>query len=84
MSDFINLLIVSEDKILTQGSDISMVSFPGKMGSFSVMPGRIPIISELEKGTIRVYHSDENTEDFDIEGGYICYSKSNLKVAVKQ
>jgi F-type H+-transporting ATPase subunit epsilon len=66
----VDLEIITPDKKLFEGK-INLVQVPGSKGSFEVLQNHAPIISSLEKGTIRIL-SDRNIEStFEISSGVI-------------
>jgi len=64
------LEIVTPDKTLFEGK-VELIQVPGSKGQFQVLQYHAPIISTLEKGTIRVEESTGNPQNFSIEGGII-------------
>ncbi|MBS3770542.1 MAG: ATP synthase F1 subunit epsilon [Bacteroidales bacterium] len=65
-----HLEIVTPEKTLFEGK-VELIQVPGSKGQFQVLQYHAPIISTLEKGTIRVEESTGNPQYFDIEGGII-------------
>lgn len=63
------LEIISPEKILFSG-DAEMVTLPGSLGSFTILPGHAAIISSLEKGKL-VYRTSGNNTEMEIAGGFI-------------
>lgn len=73
------LEIVTPDKSVFSG-EISSVQLPGASGSFEILNNHAPIVSILEKGSIRV-RTDEGDEIFyQIDGGVI--EMTNNKIIV--
>lgn len=63
------LEIITPDKVLYSG-EITGVKVPGSKGFFEILNNHAPIISNLDKGTVRV--NDANgTQNFDISGGIV-------------
>ena len=73
------LEIITPEKQVFEGEVIS-VKFPGISGEFEVLNNHAPIISTLANGAIRVIKSDNNTENFTINGGVI--EMQNNKIIV--
>jgi F-type H+-transporting ATPase subunit epsilon len=73
------LEIITPGKQVFTG-EVSSVIFPGTSGEFEVQNNHAPIISTLKSGEIRVITSDNNTENFDINGGVI--EMQNNKIIV--
>lgn len=65
------LEIITPDKVLYSG-EITGVKVPGskEKGSFEVLNNHAPIISNLQKGTVRVKDAS-GTQSFEISGGII-------------
>jgi F-type H+-transporting ATPase subunit epsilon len=62
--------ILTPDKKIYEG-EIKSVRVPGKKGSFQVLKDHAPIISTLDKGSVRMV-DQENTEIiYNITGGVI-------------
>ena len=47
----LHLSIVSPEKSIFDG-DVKIVTLPGMIGSFSILPGHAPIVSSLKAGTL--------------------------------
>lgn len=61
--------IIKPDSTLFKG-EAEIVTVPGAKGSFTILNNHAPIISTLEKGSIRVVHKGKE-EFFEVEGGII-------------
>jgi len=72
------LEIVTPDQKVFEGEVLS-ASFPGTKGSFQVLENHAPIISSLEKGTIKVNTSNEESS-FEVEGGVVEVSENKIAV----
>ena len=75
------LEIITPEKQLFSG-EVTSVKFPGTTGEFEVQNNHAPIISTLSEGEIRVITSDNNTENFDINGGVIEMQNNKIIVLV--
>lgn len=63
------LEIITPDKVLYSG-EVTGVKVPGGKGSFEMLNNHAPIISNLEKGVVRVTDA-EGTHNFDVTGGIV-------------
>ena len=73
--------VVSPEKVLFEGS-VEKVSLPGTLGAFVILPGHAPIISSLEKGTIRfVTEAEERTIEVHT-GGFVEKNGGQISVCV--
>jgi F-type H+-transporting ATPase subunit epsilon len=62
--------IITPDKRVYEGQ-VKSVKLPGSSGSFGVMNNHAPIISTLEKGTIKIVDEAKNTLFFEVNGGVV-------------
>ncbi len=64
------LEIITPDKRIYSGQ-IKLVKLPGTKGAFEILKNHAPIISSLEKGTIKIV--EENGQDlfFEVDGGVV-------------
>ncbi|MHA7112516.1 ATP synthase F1 subunit epsilon [Sunxiuqinia elliptica] len=74
-------IITPSKKIYT--GEISLVKLPGAKGSFEILENHAPIISTLEKGTIKVVDKDKQTHFFDVDGGVV-ETKSNKIIVLAE
>ena len=65
-----NLEIITPEKKLFEG-EIKLVQVPGKKGSFEVLKNHAPIISTLNKGTIKIITAKDKQETLQIDSGII-------------
>lgn len=49
---------------------VDSVTLPTKTGEITVLPSHVPLISHLQKGTIRARFEGQQ-KSFDIEGGFM-------------
>ena len=63
------LEIITPDKVLYSG-EVTGVKVPGGKGSFEMLNNHAPIISNLEKGTIRVTDA-QGAQNFEVTGGIV-------------
>ncbi len=78
----LNLVIVSPEKTLFKG-EVSDVTLPGTKGIFMVLPKHAPLLSSLEKGTIK-YTTSEGEQLLEIAGGFVEVKKNEVSVCVEQ
>ena len=73
------LEIITPEKEVFKG-EVTSVKFPGTSGEFEIHNNHAPIISTLTNGVIRVIKSENNTENFEINGGVIEMQKNKIIV----
>ncbi len=73
------LEIITPDKKVYEGEVVS-VKLPGSNGSFGVMKNHAPIISTLDKGTIKIIDESKNTLFFEVNGGVVEVMKNKIIV----
>jgi len=66
----VDIEIITPDKELYKGK-VKRVKLPGSMGSFEILNNHAPIISSLEKGTIRVTEESGDQKFIDCESGFV-------------
>ena len=74
--------ITTPDATLYDGS-ASLVQLPGTGGKFEILENHAPIISSLQKGTMRLVDEENQEHTFDIRGGVIKGQKNELLVLVQ-
>lgn len=75
------LEIISASEILFKG-EVTMVTLPGEMGSFTVLKNHASIISVLVSGKI-VYRSPEGHEDaIEVKGGIADVDNNVISVCI--
>lgn len=75
------LEVLTPDKKVFSG-EVSSVSVPGAKGSFEVLNNHAPIISTLDKGTLKIKAKDGNQE-MKISGGVIEVLSNKVVVLVE-
>ena len=75
------LEIISPEKILFSG-DVSSVTLPGVMGSFTILKDHAPIISELIEGTI-IYNIDGKEVSQPVKSGFIEAKRNIVTICVE-
>ena len=76
------LEIITPDKKVFEG-EVKLIQLPGSKGGFEILKNHAPIISTLEKGTIKI--QDENNEEhlFEVDGGVIENKANKIIVLVE-
>ena len=77
-----NVDIITPSNKLYSG-EINSIKVPGSDGEFEILKNHAPIISSLNKGIIRVIDKDNNTENFEINGGVIEMQKNNIIAGIQ-
>lgn len=62
------LEIISPDKKIFRG-EVTSVTLPGTDGSLGILANHAPIITTLQKGTIKVVEASNASQSFDVKGG---------------
>ncbi len=76
------LEIITPDKKIFAG-EVNRVQVPGSKGSFTILKNHAPIISTLEKGTIKVEDTSGKEYEFNVGGGVIENSDNKVIVLVE-
>jgi F-type H+-transporting ATPase subunit epsilon len=74
------LEILTPDRVVFTGENITLVQLPGIDGSFEIMNDHAPLISVLKKGDIKVLTKDGSPQLFSINGGVIEVLNNNIQV----
>ena len=76
------LEIITPDKKVFEG-EIKLIQLPGSKGGFELLKNHAPILSTLEKGTIKI--KDENNKEhfFEVDGGVIENKSNKIIVLVE-
>ena len=77
----LHLSIVSPEKSVFDG-EVKIVTLPGTVGSFSILPGHEPIDSSLKAGTLAYITMDDEEHTLDIQGGFVEMSDGAASVCV--
>lgn len=75
------LTIISSHSVLFSG-EVDSVTFPGVMGSFTVLKNHAPIISVLVEGKIDCKLADGETKSMDVKGGLVDVADNKIAVCV--
>ncbi|MBK6285649.1 MAG: ATP synthase F1 subunit epsilon [Draconibacterium sp.] len=76
------LEIITPDRKIFEG-EVSLVQVPGSKGMFTILKNHAPIISTLEKGTIKVEDISGKEYEFNVGGGVIENSANKVIVLVE-
>lgn len=76
------LEIITPDKKVFEG-EVKLVQLPGSKGAFELLANHAPIISTLEKGTIKVQDMNNNEKLFEVNGGVIENKANKIIVLVE-
>ena len=77
----LHLSIVSPEKSVFDG-DVKIVTLPGTIGSFSILPEHAPIVSSLKAGTLSYTTLDGEEHTLDIQGGFVELSDGTVSACV--
>jgi F-type H+-transporting ATPase subunit epsilon len=76
------LEIITPDKKIYQ-DEVKRVRLPGSKGLFEILKNHAPIISTLEKGTIRVIDKNDLKLTFEVNGGIVENKDNNIIVLLE-
>lgn len=71
--------IITPDKTLFSG-ELYLIRVPGIDGSFEILKNHAPLISILDKGSIKLIDTNKQTQIIEINGGVIEVSNNNVKI----
>lgn len=77
----LHLSIVLPEKSIFDG-DVKIVTLPGTIGSFSILPGHAPIVSSLQAGTLSYTTTDGEEHTMEIRGGFIEMSDGTVSACI--
>ena len=77
----LHLSIVSPEKSIFDG-DVKIVTLPGTVGSFSILPGHAPIVSTLQAGTLSYTTMEGEERTIDIQGGFVELSDGTVSACI--
>lgn len=77
----LHLSIVSPEKSIFDGG-VKIVTLPGTIGSFSILPGHAPIVSSLQAGTLSYTTTDGEEHTMEIRGGFIEMSDGTVSACI--
>jgi len=73
------LEIISAHEVTFTG-EVTMVTLPGQMGSFTVLKNHAPLISVLVKGPVHYVTPDEVKHEVEINGGLADVNDNKISV----
>jgi F-type H+-transporting ATPase subunit epsilon len=76
------LEIITPNKRIYSGK-IKLVQLPGSKGAFEILNNHAPIISSLEKGTIKVVEESGQELFFEVDGG-VAENKDNKIIVLAE
>jgi F-type H+-transporting ATPase subunit epsilon len=76
------LEIITPDKRIYSGK-VKLVRLPGTKGAFEILKNHAPIISSLEKGTIKVIEENGQELLFEVDGG-VAENKDNKIIVLAE
>ncbi len=74
--------ISKPDSTLYEG-EARLVQLPGTGGKFEILENHAPIISSLQKGTLRLLDNDGKEHLFEIRGGVVKGQQNELIILVQ-
>ncbi len=77
-----HLEIITPDKKVFEG-EVKLVKLPGSKGSFEILKNHAPIISTLEKGTIKIQEVSGKELFFEVDGGVVENKANKIIVLVE-
>ncbi len=77
-----HLEIITPDKKIFEG-EVKLIQLPGSKGGFEMLKNHAPIISTLEKGTIKILDENDKEQFFNIDGGVIENKSNKIIVLVE-
>jgi F-type H+-transporting ATPase subunit epsilon len=80
-----HLEVVSPEAVLFS-SEVDSISVPGKNGEFQMLRNHAPIVSTLQKGTVKIHvHTQESLELDDLHGKIVRHADDDkvLTVAIE-
>ncbi len=76
------LEIITPDKKIFEG-EVKLIQLPGSKGGFEILNDHAPILSTLEKGTIKIRDKNDKEHFFDVDGGVIENKSNKIIVLVE-
>lgn len=78
MSIYVEL--INPTKIIYKG-EVDTIWLPGIVSPFQVLPNHAPLLSVLDKGTIKIKINGQ-FKNFDIEGGIVEVKNNKLRILI--
>lgn len=73
------LHIITPQSVIFEG-EVDSVSVPGKNGEFQMLENHAPIVSSLDKGTVKIKVHSKSNFDFESISGHLKQSPANQLV----
>lgn len=77
--NIVNLEIITPAERLYQG-EVNLVRLPGTKGPFTILRNHAPIISTLEKGTVKIVDKQDETSYIEVLGGIVEVNRNKIIV----
>lgn len=77
----IMLEILSPEKTIFKGA-VSRIYIPGKKDPFLILHNHAPIISSIDKGTIK-WEFEEGEQSLIVDGGFIEAGNNNVTICIE-
>ena len=74
--------ITKPDTSVFEG-EAKLIQLPGTGGLFEILQNHAPIISSLQKGTIRLVTDSDETKTCDIRGGVVKGQQNDILILVQ-
>ena len=74
--------ITKPDTSVFEG-EAKLIQLPGTGCLFEILQNHAPIISSLQKGTIRLVTDSDETKTFDIRGGVVKGQQNDILILVQ-
>jgi F-type H+-transporting ATPase subunit epsilon len=76
------LEIITPDKKVFEG-EVKLIKLPGSKGAFEILKNHAPLLSTLEKGTIKIMDANNKEHLFEVDGGVIENKANKIIVLVE-
>ncbi len=76
------LEIITPDKQIFEG-EVKLIQLPGSKGAFEILTNHAPIISTLDKGTIKIQDMNNKEQLFEVDGGVVENKANKIIVLVE-
>ena len=76
------LEIITPDKQIFEG-EVKLIQLPGSKGAFEILTNHAPIISTLDKGTIKIQDMNNKEQLFEVGGGVVENKSNKIIVLVE-
>ncbi len=76
------LEILTPDRKLYSG-DVYGVQLPGISGLFEILDKHAPLVSALQKGKLKILTDKNNSETYNIQGGFVEVLNNRVTVLVE-